>query len=240
MKILIGVPTAEMARRADFYDYYNMLEKPEGTICTFSHGQSPARGRNTIINQALEHDCSHIFFLDDDVAFKPDTLMKLLSHDVDMVTGLYLMRNFPHQPILFDYSDEQGRCRFVNLESQLGLVEVNNAGLGCCLIKTEVFKKLDKPWIRLGQLEMDGWCDDIDFFQRARAAGFKLFCDFNIPVGHFASVTIWPNMVDGKWQTVYDSFGKGQISIPQLKFEVKLPEDNNGVADKELELSGKA
>lgn len=242
MKILIGIPTAEMARRADFYDYFNMLDKPDGTICSFSHGQSPARGRNLIIEQALEHNCTHIFFLDDDVAFKPDTLMRLMSHDVDMVTGLYLFRNYPHQPIIFDYSDEEGKCRHINLENQTGLIEIVNAGLGCCLINTKVFRAIEKPYIRLGQLEKDGWCDDIDFFNRARAVGFKLYCDFNIPIGHFASITVWPSMVNGKWHTVYDSFGKGQVSFPQLKFNVQVPsesntEKNDGSTNKELELS---
>ena len=219
MKVLIGVPTAEYARRADFYDYFNMLEKPEGTIITFCHGQSPARNRNLIIQQALEHNCTHVFFLDDDVAFKPDTLMRLLSHNVNMVTGLYLMRNYPHRPILFDYSNDKGECHHVTLEQQTGLIEVVNTGLGCVLINTEVFKAMEKPWITLGELERDHWCDDISFFNRARAAGFKLFCDFSILVGHFASVTVWPNMIDGNWMTTYDSHGKGQVTFPQYKEE---------------------
>lgn len=221
-KILVGVPTAEYARRADFYDFYNMLDRPMGTICTFAHGQSPARNRNIMIEQALEHNCTHILFLDDDVAFKPDLLTRLLAHDKDIVTGLYLMRNYPHQPIIFDYADNKGKCRYRYLkDGEKGLVEIINCGLGACLIKTEVFKSMEKPWIRLGELEKDHWCDDIGFFNRVRAAGFKLYCDLDCPVGHFASVTIWPNNVDGVWFTSYDSRGTSQVTFPQLKPEME-------------------
>src|SRR5215475_917282 len=142
-KVLIRVPTCEVARRADFYDYYNALEKPVGTGCTFSHGQSPARNRNLMIQQALKHDFTHILFLDDDVVFQPDLLKRLLAHDVDLVTGLYLMRNFPHRPIIFKKTNEKGECYHQYLtEDMKGLIEIVACGLGACLIKTSVFKSM--------------------------------------------------------------------------------------------------
>src|SRR5438876_11237695 len=97
-KILIAVPTLEFSRQAVFYDHLDMLDKPEGTLITRSHGQSPARGRNMIIKQAIKYNCTHIMFFDDDCAFAPNTLTRLMQHDLDMVTGLYFMRNNPHQP----------------------------------------------------------------------------------------------------------------------------------------------
>lgn len=215
---MIGVPTAEYARRADFYDYFNMLQKPNLTPVVFAHGQSPARGRNLIIRQALELNCSHILFLDDDVAFKPDMLMKLLSHDVDIVTGLYLMRNYPHKPIIFSVADADGRCiNHYPKDSESGLIEVVACGLGACLIKSEIFRKLEEPWIRLGELELDHWCDDIGFFRRVRMAGFKIHCDLDVTVGHMASATIWPERVDGQWRVTYHTNGIGSVQFPAIR-----------------------
>lgn len=218
-KVLVGVPTAEIARRADFYDYYNMLERPAGTICTFAHGQSPARNRNLIIEQAIAHECTHIMFLDDDVAFAPTLLSDLMKYsDKDVVTALYLMRNYPHQPIIFSEALEDGRCKHLYpSDDNTGLVEIVACGLGACLIKTEIFKALEKPWIRLGELEKDHWCDDIGFFRRVREAGFKLYCDLSIQVGHMAQATIWPQHTDGKWQTMYDTSGKGRVAFPAIR-----------------------
>src|SRR5215471_9150976 len=99
---MIGIPTAEYARRADFYDYLGMLKTPENTARMAIHGQSPARNRNIIIRRALDENFTHVFFLDDDVAFRPDLLINLIEHDLDIVCGFQLFRSYPHHPLFFD------------------------------------------------------------------------------------------------------------------------------------------
>ncbi len=214
---MIAVPTSEMARRADFYDYYNIIDKPVGTVTTFAHGSSPARNRNIMIEQAIQHECTHIFFLDDDCITRPDILHKLLAHDKDMVSGLYLMRNYPHLPIMFDHAFKDGRCRYTFLNpGRKGLHEVIAAGLGACLIKMDVFKNMEKPYIRLGELEKDHWCDDISFFLRAREAGHKLYIDLDCPVGHILSAIIWPDRdANGNWHTAYNTGAPEVFHVPQ-------------------------
>jgi len=217
VRVMIAVPTGEFARRADFYDYLNMLEKPVGTMQTSTHGQSPARSRNMMIESALERDCTHILFLDDDMAFKSDLLMRLLSHDKDIVSGLYLMRNYPHMPVTFDVAYESGKCRFSFLSDKVkGLKEVVNCGLGACLIKTDVFRNMDKPWITLGEIEKDHWCDDISFFLRTRKKGYKIFVDTDARCGHIMSAVIWPHRTeDGKWFTLYNTGAPETFQVPQ-------------------------
>lgn len=217
-KVLIIIPTQEMARRADFYDYMDLLQRPEGTIQIRPHGQSPGRNRNLAIEEALKMDCTHCFFVDDDVVLRPDALLRLLAHDKDMVGGLYLMRNYPHLPILFDESYDDGRCRFSCLKpGRRGLVEAVNTGLGCALIKTAVFRKMDQPWIRIGQLEKDHWCDDIEFFNRARNQyGYKLYVDLEVQAGHMLNATIFPHRAeDGTWFTAYSTRPNEAFTVPQ-------------------------
>ena len=92
------------------------------------------------------------------------------------------------------------------------------AGLGCCLIKTEVFRTLKAPWITLGQLDQENWNDDIHFFQKTRAAGYQLYCDLDLFCGHMASVTVYPHRTpDGKWIVAYDSMGTGCPSFAMDK-----------------------
>ena len=222
-KVLIGVPTVEMARRAQFYDYLNLLEKPIGTVQTTAHGQSPAKNRNLIIRQAIQHQCTHVLFIDDDMTFEPDTLNRLLAHDKDMVTGFYLMRNYPHKPILFDMREKDGSCRpWWPSDEQRGLVKVVNAGLGMCLIKIDVFLKMPEPWITLGELTKDDWCDDISFFNRARDLGFELYCDLDCICGHMAGVTIKPQLLNDKWHTTYDTTGEGTVSFAMVRPQAQV------------------
>ena len=214
-RVLIGVPTAEMARYGRFYDYVDMLQKLPRTEKMFSRGQSPARNRNVIIEYALSKDFTHILFLDDDLAIPSDVMFKLINHDKDMVTGFYMMRNYPHRPILFDIAQEDGACAFTELIGQEeGLIPVVASGLGCCLIKTDVFRVMEKPWITLGEYEKDHWNDDISFFNRARAKGFRLYCDLSIKCGHMCTTMVIPSYVNGQWLVTYDTQGTKSVSFP--------------------------
>lgn len=225
-KVLIATPTPGYAKFDSFYDYHMLIDKPEGAAVTFARGQSPARNRNMMIAQAIEHDFTHVLFLDDDTAPPKDIITKLLAHDLDMVTGLYFMRSYPHQPIIFDWNDDKGGAVWHLLsEGETGLIPVYTAGLGAALIKTSVFKTMKElgytfqtpmgaAWITLGELEPDHWCDDIAFFKRANKAGFKLFCDLTCISGHAATAVVYPRYVDGKWFITYDTRGTQSVTFP--------------------------
>lgn len=217
-KVLIGVATSGLLRDSVFMDYIYQLDRPEGTLFTISHGASPAKGRNMIIEHALQNNCTHVLFVDDDMAPPPYALMRLLSHDKDVTTGLYLMRSYPHLPVTFDEAFPDGKNKHLFLKPELeGLIEVTNCGLGFVLIKTEVFKKMDKPWVTLGEIEKDGWCDDISFFNRVRQAGFSIYCDLNCQIGHFARTLISPKKEEnGNWFTVYNTGSMDAIQFPQM------------------------
>lgn len=216
-KVLIGVITDEYARRADFYDYYHMMEKPEGALVAFNHSRSPARGRNELINAAIEKECTHILFIDDDMAYPPNALNDLLKHDVDVVSGLYLSRAYPHNPLAFDLADDDGSAFPMYLtEGKSGLHPIVAAGFGFLLVKTSVFEKLEKPYVRLGELNAQEWCDDIGFFNRLRNAGVQSYVDLDVRIGHMGTMIIWPNQDAGKWFSGYDTNGNGSINTPQF------------------------
>ena len=219
-RIMIAVPTQEFARAAAFYDWLDLLKTPAGyeVFQTRAHGQSPARNRNIMIKQAIDYEADYVFFVDDDCLIPPDTLEKLVFHDVDIVSGLYCMRNYPHKPIIFDVALDDGTCQWTQLHGKdEGLKHIVATGMGCLLVKTHVFRKIQetqKYWVTLGELEQDHWCDDLSFFKRVREAGFQPFVDLNCPVGHIAKVTVWPNKINGEWNLTYDTDGPDRISFP--------------------------
>lgn len=223
IKILMVIPTGEMARKATFYDHFNMIQKPEGTVVMFVHGQSVAANRNQGIKAALEYGCTHIFFLDDDVIAKPDILFQLLKHQKEVVCALQLARNYPHRPYLFDKSIEGGKFRWWTLEGDAsGLIPIKAAGLGAILIRTEVFTQLDLPYFRLGQISAEDLGEDLDFFNRINKLGIQSYCDLDCRVGHVATATIWPEQVKGAWYVTYDTEGPSTINF--LHTEQKVPE----------------
>lgn len=225
-KIMLGVPTSIHARRADFYDYLNRLQKPDCFILN-PHGSSPAFSRNRIIECAIEQDCSHVLFIDDDMAFPADMLIRLLAHDKDVVTGLYYYKHYIHQPIIFEKFNKKGYAFPIFLSPDTpDMLKIAACGFGCCLVKTHVFKAMQKPWVRLGELDQEQWCDDIGFFWRVKQENITedIWCDTTLRVGHMAEVIIWPSKdPDGKWYSLYDTNnpmdGTGNVKVPQMQME---------------------
>lgn len=219
-KVLVSIVTGSEVRRPDFYDYYHQLDKPKGTFTATCHDRSPAHGRNVIIEGAIANGFDRILFIDDDTTFETDALLKLLRHDVDIVSGLCLVGSYPHAPLVFDVMDEKGAAGPIYLTDDMqGLVPIKAAGLGFLLVKTEIFKKLDKPYIRLGELDAEQWCDDIGFFKRVNDAGIKSYCDLDVCIGHIKSMIVRPIFKDGEWYTSYDTGGTGIINTPQFVLE---------------------
>jgi hypothetical protein len=215
---MVGYPSSGFSRNTLFYEYINTLEIPCDNLRMSPNGLSPAVARNMIFSQAILHNCTHVFLVDDDMALKPDTLKKLLAHDKDIVSGLYLSHAFPHQPLAFDTFDEKGAGRYLSLNQGIkGLIKIKAAGFGCCLIKTDVIKKMERPWVRLGELNPEQWCDDIGFFWRLNQnhPEVEVFLDTNTRVGHIKQLILWPHQFDGSWMTGYNASGQVTIYVPQ-------------------------
>lgn len=228
-RVMIATPTAEMGRRPEFYIYREMLQKPGMVLNAVSIGQSVAQNRNIMIRQAIDNGCTHVFFLDDDTAVKPDALIRLLKRNKDIITGLYLKRNYPHAPIIYDREYKEGSHFRKNLgPNDSGLIEIVSAGLGCCLIKIGVFKNMKEPWMTLGEINPVEIGEDISFFNRARKAGYKIYCDLDCKVGHMGLVTIWPEKTKDGWISIYDTKGPGKASVPQISDPV-MEEAHAGV-----------
>ena len=223
-KVMIGFPSSGFSRNTLFYEYINTIEHPCDTLRMSPNGLSPAAARNIIFNQAILNNCTHVLLVDDDMAIKPDALKKLLAHDKDIVSGLYLSHAFPHQPLAFDGFTDKGLIRYLSLNKGMGgLVKVEATGFGCVLIKTDVLKRMERPWVRLGELNPEQWCDDIGFYWRLHkeCPDVEVFVDTDVRVGHIKQLILWPHQLDdGQWMTGYNASGQMTIHIPQMDTSV--------------------
>jgi hypothetical protein len=143
------------------------------------------RVRNNAVREMLAGDHTHLFFLDDDVLTAPDAILVLLSRELPIVSGLYPMRDEPHQPIILKIcEDAEGKHRFdfpyhMNAPKNQ-LVEADAVGAGCLLIERTVLEQLKEPWFRL--TEKSG--EDIYFCMKAHASGYKIYVDTGVDCLH--------------------------------------------------------
>ena len=64
----------------------NKIELQFGTI---GNESLITRARNTLVQLFMDGDYTHLLFIDADLAFNPDSVMRMLDYDKDVVTGIY-------------------------------------------------------------------------------------------------------------------------------------------------------
>lgn len=153
--------------------------------------------RNYCIDQFLQTDDTHLFFLDDDVIPPVDALELLLAADKDAISGLY-----PSEW----YDNDEGKIRkrnnvFADIRPDGELIEATGKGVqeiascggGCLLIKRHVVEeKVPAPWFKFHYNER-GLMDvgeDVDFGKKLKAAGVKLHAHFGVQCQHAKQVLL--------------------------------------------------
>jgi glycosyltransferase involved in cell wall biosynthesis len=101
-------------------------------------GQPIDISRNIAVSKALQMKAKYLLFMDSDMIVFPDSLEQLLAVRRPIVSGIYRSRGPPHQIIANindrPVTDEQAASN--------QLFEVDDCGMGFCLIDTRVLKNL--------------------------------------------------------------------------------------------------
>lgn len=233
---VIGMSCREIFRFADTCDTLVNLDKPSGTSFRVSKTMHGPANWNEQIKKLLREGKEWLFFTEDDHNYPADTLLRLLARNVDIVGGLYLMKQMPFAPILYEERpDGTFRHRWLR-DDEHGLIEVDACGVGCLVVRRRVFEAMPEPWFVLTNppASPDTITGDFEFCRAARRAGFKVWCDLDTPVEHIAVVPIRPVRKNGRWQTFLRCGGNAGVFVetPQrmLGFDEELP----NVSDQEL------
>ena len=181
MKVMVAIPCGDMVH-ADFaYDLANMVgytqfAKPEWTLMLYHiKGTYLPRARAALANAAMEQDCTHILWLDSDMRFPKDTLVRLMGHGQAIVAANYPTRQPPFIPTAMD-NDYQP------VFGGEGLTDVRVCGMGVMLTTTDVFRKIGKPYFALGyNKKQDDYAGEDTFFcEAARREGLRVQVDWEL------------------------------------------------------------
>jgi hypothetical protein len=105
------------------------------TVDTMVNESLIPRGRNSLVAKflAFEPRSSHLMFIDADIGFEPEEIIKLILADKDVAGGLYPKKALPIQYVV---------NRIPNSVKEGNLVEVANLGTGFMLIKRTAIETL--------------------------------------------------------------------------------------------------
>jgi hypothetical protein len=160
---------------------------------------SVAVGRNKATAKFLQGPWSHLFFLDDDVLLQKDALTLLVQMDREIALGCYPSVKTPKYAsalMYVPYLTVKGLGDQWAMGWFDGEREIAGGGTGCMLIRREVLSDLGFPWFRWPEtyLEQEGLVktgsDDMDFCERARERGWRIFAHGNVRCGHLKRVDV--------------------------------------------------
>lgn len=163
--------------------------------------------RNAIVAQFMQSECEELVFIDEDVSFTAETLLRLIELDRDVIGGIY-----PRKQEEIDYPV------FLLPGTELwaeedGTVEVHGLPTGFLKIKRHVLEKLwavSKKWTGSDEVEYReifarGFYEgarksgDYAFCYKWRALGGKLYTDPEMTFGHTGKKT-WFGSVGPFWK----------------------------------------
>ena len=175
-------------------------------ILTLANESLISRGRSRIANFFINNtEFEYLFFLDSDVGFEADDVLKLLNHNKEMVCGAYPMKTVP---LKWNFTITEPKQR------EGDLVAIDKIGIGFSLIHRDVFIRIAKQYpelkyiptnestthnptekefnnsyhyfheMRQGNIYLP---EDLSFFTRARSVGMQAWMDTSINLCHVGS-----------------------------------------------------
>ena len=160
----IGEPYfRSMMRLAILCNKYNI----QYTVSTLANESLITRGRNTLVSFFMANEeATHLFFIDADIEFEPEDLLRMVAYDKPITVGAYPKKAVNWDSIInaaranqeetahtieghssnyvvnFDFlKDEQGKPQ-PQIQIRDNLIKLKDAGTGFMCIKKEVIQKM--------------------------------------------------------------------------------------------------
>lgn len=215
MKILIAVPTFENIFPDTYRSIWKLDKAGHDIDFEFVRGYDCATARNKIVKMALDGNYDYVLMVDNDVVVPETALKDMLDEPVDVCLGYYAHRDndnlyrgrvsackysdpnnygFPYinYPLDSEYTGEE----MLSLRRQgKKKIRIHGGGMGCALIRTEVFRKLEYPWydwVNYADANQGMLSEDLFFCERCKQAGIPVYTDARAGCGHVLRHVQWP------------------------------------------------
>ena len=177
------------------------------TIDTLSNESNVNRARNSCAAKFIAGDATHLMFVDADIQFRAEDIVKLVSHDKDIVGGIYPQKTLPPKMVVNTLD---------NARTEGDLIEVGTLGTGFMLVKRTVFEQMIQagatPYgddIGLSDIENNNQYDffnctidsngrylteDWSFCRKWRELGGAIWADTTVALAHVGYYRFQPDM----------------------------------------------
>jgi hypothetical protein len=216
VSLKLAISLAQFAQQAQQHG----IDIQIGSICGCS---VVSRARNLLAKEMLESQCDYLLFIDADINFEPEHILRLMAWGSDpkkgIVAGVPRTRSTT-KTYIATLDEEDGQLTM----DSMGLVRAKRVATAFMLVRREVFTQMTEAhpeWVYMDQrvdgmvpclfdfmLTDEGYIgEDYLFCDRARELGFEVWIDPTIKLGHmgvqeyeghFGPDALYPMLVQDK------------------------------------------
>lgn len=171
------------------------LDGLDNIFVNYQTGVRTDRNRNIILERLLKQGVDYVLWLDADMLYPHDIIVKYLEHDFDIMGCLYFKRAEPYDPVGYAPGSVEGKYRPLNpvLIRPNTVYEVPGIGYGGMMVNARVYEGLgDEKWTRYSDdFHMPGdvgqLTHDLMFCKTAIDNGFKVQLHGGVRPGHIGN-----------------------------------------------------
>lgn len=170
--------------------------------------------RNALVDRMLG---DWILMMDTDHQFEPDIARRMLRYategNLDVLSGLYRFKMFPHSPVAFATNPENKTLQGIaKWDERSELLEIEATGGGCLWIRRTVLDKIRQETKQQPFDRIDGNSEDHSFFKRLKQVGSKAYLAPRIESEHLVVRPVVAADQDLDDDLLSDSFPVGGLS----------------------------
>ena len=139
-----------------------------------------------------------LLWIDSDIAFTPEDVLKLYKSDKDIISGCYLLADgsvVAYKKVL------EGPYSIQEIQDMSGIVEISGAGFGFICIAQGIFEQMSRPWFQQVMVEktlpetgekftFPLLGEDLSWCERAKRLGYKIWLDTDVRVMHHKTMKL--------------------------------------------------
>ncbi len=182
MKVIFGIPTyngtIESKCMMSLIETFHVLWKKgiEADVFILSNCTYLPVARSTLTAMFMETDATDLFFIDADVGFDSESVMKLLDRSEDLVAGIYpLKRDMLSFPVQIKTKDDIPVGKVLDGKDEF-LLEADYLPTGFMRIKRTVIEQMQEAY---PELRYEG--NFVDVLETTQKGGYDLF-NMGVPI----------------------------------------------------------
>lgn len=200
MKTLIAVPCVDCLETEFVKCLTALIQNPDnpGEVeVQYLAGSLVYDARNQLVKYAIGKGYDFILWLDSDMTFPPDLLIRMMKslEGRQAVTGLCFGRRPPFKPCVYRKLEVKQEGQLISPVAEPWfdyprdqIFEVEACGFACVLMRMDVLEAMGIYGVPF--FPVAGLGEDLTFCWRARKLDIKFHCDSRLKIGHIMRVSI--------------------------------------------------